>query len=342
MDYDPDNYHDDLINFPQHIERALAQMENFNFTFSPKSIITCGMGGSAIPGYLLRNYCFDKLSIPVDVANSYNLPAWANEDTLVFVTSYSGNTEEALSCLKQALERNLKIVLISSNGLIEKAAARYNLPFIKAPQNFQPRAATPFLFTYMLEVLRKSGLICPDYEEALRNLKKMKPEINTKARESAEKLAGKFIFIYVPSSLESVGRRMQAQDFNENAKTLAKFSVIPEANHNELTAWDKCPAFPLAVIFVNDPKASASIKERMEFTKKVVSRKAEILEIKARGKSLLSRLLTPIYEGDMISYHLSIIRKINPLPVDVVQELKKHLSEKTKFKEKIIKDLLKE
>jgi len=188
----------------------------------------------------------------------------------------------------------------------------------------------------LLEVLRKIGLIFPNYEEAMKELKK----VNTKkTQEVAGQLMFKYVYIYTPSHLEAVGRRLQAQDFNENAKTLAKYSVLPEANHNELTAFGECQKLPLATIFLWDNDMSHSLKERMKFSEKIAKDKGDVITIKARGKSLLSKMLTLIYQGDMISYHLCLLRHKNPLPVPLVEKMKRVLKKKTNFKEKLVKSL---
>ncbi|MBD3312015.1 hypothetical protein GF352_00990 [archaeon] len=334
--HDPADYHSALINFPAHVEQALELMKGFEFSFKPESIIVCGMGGSAIPGFLLKDYCRHKLDLFVEVANTYSVPEWVGKKTLAFVISYSGNTEEALSCLKELMNRDSRIVLISSGGLLEKAARKYGFPFIKAPAEFQPRAATPYLFTFLLEVLRKIGLLFPNYEEAVRELRKTDLK---KLRKTAERLLGKYLYIFTPSYLESVGRRYQSQAFNENAKTLSKYSVLPEANHNELTAWGESQELPLAAIFLWDDDMSDVMKERFKFTMNVCKAKGEVFNFKSRGKTLLSKMLTLIYQGDMLSYYLSLLRGKNPLPVPVVESLKKRLAKKTGFKKKLVKSL---
>ena len=264
-----------------------------------------------------------KIKIPIHVENSYNLPAWVDKNTLVFVISYSGNTEETLSCLKQAISKGLKTIAISSDGKLEEIAKP---PFIKAPSNFQPRAATPYLFIYLLEVCKKIGLCSPDYEDLLDSLKKLNLKIESKniAKEIAKGIKGKFIFIHVPRHLEAAGRRWQAQCLNENAKVLAKFSVIPESNHNELTAWGECDDLPLASVFLWDDEMDEKIKARMKFTMDICKEKGDVFVVKVSG-TLLSKLMSLVYIGDMVGYYLSLLRHKDPLPVPLVKELKKYL-----------------
>ena len=70
-----------------------------------KNIILTGLGGSAIGGDLLQNYLRTELKYPYTVNRNYELPPYANENTLVIASSYSGNTEETISALNQAIKK---------------------------------------------------------------------------------------------------------------------------------------------------------------------------------------------------------------------------------------------
>ena len=53
------------------------------------------------------------------VWNNYGLPSWWGPDWLVIATSYSGNTEETLDGVRQALEAGGIVVGICSGGELE-------------------------------------------------------------------------------------------------------------------------------------------------------------------------------------------------------------------------------
>ena len=73
-------------------------------------IAVCGMGGSGISGYILRDLYDDK---PVFVFQGYELPKFVDKKTLVFCISYSGNTAETISMYNHAKKRGCKVVVIS-------------------------------------------------------------------------------------------------------------------------------------------------------------------------------------------------------------------------------------
>src|SRR5437660_5534301 len=75
-----------------------------------RNITVAGMGGSAIGGDLALALLTDELKIPAMVHRDYGLPAFVGRDSLVIVSSYSGNTEETLSGFEEARKRGAKIL----------------------------------------------------------------------------------------------------------------------------------------------------------------------------------------------------------------------------------------
>ena len=122
--YDPENQFNVLIDSYKQIEYAwenkfdLAQVSGNKFS----SIIVTGLGGSAISGDLIQNFLKDELNIPYSVNRNYSLPAFADENTLLIASSYSGNTEETISVLNEAIRRNCKIVAITTGGKVGQIA----------------------------------------------------------------------------------------------------------------------------------------------------------------------------------------------------------------------------
>jgi len=82
----------------------------------PNNIIVAGMGGSAIGGEMLKDWSRNKLIVPLEVCREYTLPEYADEKTLVLISSYSGDTEETLSAFLDALKRECMIFCVTSGG----------------------------------------------------------------------------------------------------------------------------------------------------------------------------------------------------------------------------------
>ncbi len=88
----------------------IAEKTSLNYP-KPANIIVAGMGGSAIGGELLKDLARDKAAMPIEVSRDYSLPAYANQKSLVLITSYSGETEESLSAFLDASKKALHDLL---------------------------------------------------------------------------------------------------------------------------------------------------------------------------------------------------------------------------------------
>ncbi len=102
-----------------------------------KNIVINGLGGSAIGGDLLRSYTQYEIKIPVTVNRNYSLPEFADQNTLVIIASYSGNTEETTSAYRQAIEKKCKIICVTSGGEVQKIASKNKHNCIIIPKGFQ-------------------------------------------------------------------------------------------------------------------------------------------------------------------------------------------------------------
>lgn len=95
-----------LRQFPkQFLEGAMIARK-----FSPKkkkysNLVVCGMGGSGIGGRVLKNLLKKEIKIPIEVTSDYELPEFVGSKTLAFTVSYSGNTEETVSCYREAKKK---------------------------------------------------------------------------------------------------------------------------------------------------------------------------------------------------------------------------------------------
>ncbi|MHA1303989.1 MAG: bifunctional phosphoglucose/phosphomannose isomerase, partial [Candidatus Heimdallarchaeaceae archaeon] len=136
----------------------------------PSTIVICGMGGSAIAGDYLKELVREELKIPIIVNRDYNLPQFVNENTLTICISYSGNTEETLSCFYDALLKKSMIIAISSGGLLEELSAGLKIPHIKIRAGQAPRTALPLTYISLLTILEKFTLI-PNLDEQVNEAK---------------------------------------------------------------------------------------------------------------------------------------------------------------------------
>jgi glucose/mannose-6-phosphate isomerase len=299
-----------------------------------------GMGGSAIGGALLQGLVSGQCEIPISVVRDYTLPAFVQgSDSLVVASSYSGNTEETLSCFRQARVRNARTLAITTGGKLAELARDAGAPVVQFDYESQPRAAIGYSLTLLLGVSHQLGLIrdyAADVTEAVQVMEAWQQEIDfgvPRARNSAKELAqeveGRLPVIYGAGFLAAVANRWKTQ-FNENAKHWAFFEVLPELNHNAVVGLGiphviRDSSVALMLRSAQDPQR---IEERWDVTRELLSREGvKVEEIHGRGESPLTQILSLIHFGDFVSFYVAMLNHVDPTPVESIAFLKRRLAE---------------
>jgi glucose/mannose-6-phosphate isomerase len=317
----------------------------------PKNIIIAGMGGSAIGGDLLHDWLQSRISAPVEVCRDYRLPAYANEETLVFVISYSGETEETLSALLDAAKRKCMIVTIASGGTLISFARRLHLPYITVRSGLQPRVAVPYLFFPIAVIMEKMGLvegIGREFEETIRVLKALAKENSFKVPQesnSAKKLAWELRLtipvVYGFRHYRGVAVRFKSE-LNENSKIPAKYESFPELNHNDVVGWEASEELTksFTVVLIRDKDEPLEIRNRIEATKKLVLPKVrKTLEVYAVGKSVLAKMFSVLFIGDLTSIYLAVLFGVDPSPVKIITSMKQEMQRNYNLAERLKKEV---
>lgn len=331
-----------ILNFYQQIEQALHLYQQADVrldTSRIRNIVYLGMGGSAIAGDLLYDVLFDELKVPLDVVRGYFAPAHCDENTLVIVSSYSGNTEETLSAVEFAAQKNPQVVAITSGGQLAEKAQKQGWPTIRIPEGYPPRQALGFLFFPLYHMLGHAGLLL-HYQQDLRSLiRYIKNESKRYEypKGSSHKLpldlAHTFqnkipLFYSTAPYLRTVSRRWQNQ-MQENAKSMAFSNVLPEMNHNEIVGWEQAADVikEFVVVFLENENPHPRIKKRIELTQQIIrDRGVQVVDIYSKGDSMLERVFSLILLGDWVSYYLALSYKKDPIKIANIDFLKKELA----------------
>lgn len=320
-----------LENFSEQLKEAVKIGERINLSKPKKplaNVLISGMGGSGIGGTIVSELVSTKSKIPVHVSKNYFLPEYVNENTLIIISSYSGNTEETIQSLEDALEKKAKIVCITSGGKILDLAIAKGLDHIVIPGGIPPRAGIGYSIVEMLYVLCELNIINNDFktdlDRAINLINSEKENIKKEADRITHILLGTIPVIYTPIRSEGVAVRFR-QDLNENSKMLAWHNTIPEMNHNEIVGWAK-KEDSLAVIFFRNQNDYSRIAKRIDLTKEVVLKYAtKVVEIYSKGDSAIERTIYHIHLADWISTLLAEDEHINADKIEVVEYLKSSL-----------------
>jgi glucose/mannose-6-phosphate isomerase len=303
-----------------------------------QQVLVAGMGGSAIGADLVKAYTAPLSSVSLEVHRDYGLPAWVDgPETLVIVSSHSGNTEETLSAMETALERGCSLLAISTGGKIEQLAKENNINLWVFQHKGQPRAAVGYSFCLLLNVFTRLGFISDPTEEihdAVEEMKKQRkllaadlPDFENPAKRQAGQLIDRWVSVFGADLLAPVARRWKGQ-ISEIAKAWGQYEDLPEADHNTLAGVVN-PEDVLSktmALFLQAESNHPRNQRRIELTKKNFMLEGIGTDlICAKGKTRLAQMFTLIQLGDYTTYYLAMAYNVDPTPVYSIENLKKEL-----------------
>lgn len=322
-----------VAKFTQHIQEGIDITSALDLPKikSFRNIIVSGLGGSGIGASIIGEMLQDELKVPYIVNKGYFLPRFADKNTLLIINSYSGNTEETVNVIQQAIEKRLAIICISSGGKIEEFSKIHKFPHIKLPSGLPPRASLGFSLVSILFILQSQKLISKkpltQLKKAAVFIDKQQKKIHKEAENLAKVLYDKIPVLYSGDMYESVLVRWR-QQINENAKQLCWHHVIPEMNHNELVGW-RTKDNQLAAVFLRNEDDFLRIQHRIEINKKTISNYTDhVLELYSHGKNKIEKMMYYINLGDWLTCYLAELRSFDPVEVKVIDELKSELSKR--------------
>jgi glucose/mannose-6-phosphate isomerase len=318
--------------FPNHLRAALeigraAQLHACNKTIH--NIVISGLGGSGIGGRIVGQLVAEKCSVPIVCTSDYVLPEFVDEHTLVIISSYSGDTEETVAAMQEAIAKKAEIVCVTSGGKIGAAAKEHGFNHIIIPGGQPPRAMFGYSSVQLFFVLRHYGFIDGTFEQEVENsivlIEHNIDDIRSASKNIAELVVHRIPILYSEAMYEGVAIRWR-QQINENSKMLCWHHVFPEMNHNELVGWTGGDN-RVAVIVIRNEDDHKRSQLRMDLCKKLMSEKCDtIVEAWSKGNSRIERTMYLIHLGDWISIDLAELRNEDAVAIPAILFLKSELS----------------
>lgn len=315
----------DIVN-PDHDGREIMQ------------IVVAGMGGSALAALQAKAWLSGELTVPFEIVRTYTLPAYVGPGTLVIASSHSGNTEETLSCLKDAQARGAQVAIVTSGGKLEAEATTQNIAYIKIPADIQPRMTVLYNLRALTALLSHFGLLREErYQEIAGAAQWLKKETSewyrdvTVDKNLAKQLAllavGKTPVFYAGNLMAPVAYKWKIS-WNENAKNVAFWNELPEFNHNEFIGWSSHPVEkPFAIFDLVSSFEHQRILKRFEVSDKLLSgRRPKAHTVELKGDTPLQQMLWANVLADFTSIYVAILNGVDPTPVDLVERLKIELN----------------
>ncbi len=301
------------------------------------SVVVAGMGGSALAALLVKSWLKNRLSVPVEIIRTYNLPHYVNENTLVIVSSYSGNTEETLSCLSEAKQRGAQVATIAAGGRLIELSDQSQVSYVRLPQDLQPRMAVIYNLRALIALLAHfeitdSGVL----EEITATAEWLKAESSqwisgvgtheNYAKQLALLAVGKTPVFYAGSVMAPVAYKWKIS-WNENAKNVAFWNELPEFNHNEFIGWTSHPIEkPFAVFDLVSNFEHSQIAKRFEVSDRLLSgQRPKSTVINLAGDTVIAQMLWGSILADFVSIYVAILNGVDPTPVPLIEKLKLEL-----------------
>lgn len=305
---------------------------------TPAGVCVCGMGGSAIGGDLARSYWEYESPVPMIVVRADRLPEYVNRFWMVIVSSYSGNTAEALAAAEDARRRGSNILALTAGGMLAEQARAACWPLITVPGGLMPRAALGYSFGPVMLALMRWGIV-PDRERELRGVAEALARIRVSyglsapgavnpAKQAAAALAHRAVCVYGTTGYTDVAAVRLKSQFCENGKAVAFANALPELNHNEIVGLD-AQADPerTAVVILRSGEEPPVAARRLKWLEnRVAARGIPVVTISGTVTDRLAHLLSLVQIGDYISYYLAIAGGYDPTPIPVIEALKRELA----------------
>ncbi len=298
------------------------------------NIVCCGMGASIYGALVTRALVGPEMKYPFELVSDYHLPKYVNEKTLVILTSYSGTTEEVLSCAKEAKEKNAKMLVLTKGGDLAEFAKTNNIPAYifdaKLNPAGVPRLGNGYSVLGLLGLLFKAGIVDIDevkLKAALENIINNKTTIKKQALDTVKQFENKIPIVIAAEHLAGNAQILRNQ-FNETSKTFSALYLVPDLNHHLMEGLQFPSESNLIFILLNSANYSDKIKKRMVLTKTVIEQnKREVFEYEANGANVYEDFLNVMVFGSYLTLYLGLIYGQNPAVnpwVDYFkQELKK-------------------
>jgi glucose/mannose-6-phosphate isomerase len=304
------------------------------------NIVHSGMGGSAL--WAILSTSWPAYRVPFEVIRGYDIPAYVGEQTLFIASSYSGNTEETLSSLEQAIAKGAQIVIMTSGGKLAEIAGQAGYPLIMLPKIDKPRYGALYGLKGLVTLCERAGVLArPDaVQEMVASADFLKQEIaawaptiateKNQAKQLALEMIGKAPVMYAGPLLSPAAHKWKIS-FNENAKNVAWEYPFPEFNHNEFTGWtDRPESKPYAVVYLQSSFDNDRIKKRFDLSDKLLSgRWPSPIRVEAHGETPLQQLLWSVALGDFVSLYTALLNNVSPIDIgdkDIIERFKKELN----------------
>jgi glucose/mannose-6-phosphate isomerase len=335
---------DSIRKIPDQIEQAWNEVKEKEIPkkcFMAKNVVIAGMGGSALGGRIIDSLIPERARTPIEVFTEFHIPKYVNENTLVIISSYSGNTEETISDFYDALNKKAQIYGITTGGKLKELFIQNNIPSYifedKENPSGQPRFGLGYSVASILALLSHCEFIFTLDEEmdvVVAEIKKFSKDLdvdvpnNTNiAKSMAEKIKGTIPILVASEHLLGSSHSFK-NILNETAKSFSSLFDIPELNHHlmEGLKYPEKGRQLLKFLFIESELYNERVKKRYPITQEVLEKNdVNYFIYKARLKTKLMQAFEIMMLGSYTAFYLALLYGTDPKSIPWVDYFKERL-----------------
>lgn len=324
--------YESVLQFPKQCHQVIWEMNQLDlphqFTLA-NNIVISGMGGSALGGRVIASLERQVIRVPVVVSTEYHLPNFVNHNSLVIISSYSGNTEETISSLAEARARNAHVFILCTGGKLAQIAQEQNIPHYvfdpKYNHSGQPRMGLGYNILAISTLLARCQLIHPlDKLTDLQAYLESRHQDLSQFTSLVDEIKGKIPILVSSEHLKGSAHCVKNM-LNETSKNFSASFDIPELNHHlmEGLTFPKSNPDNLHFVFISSRHYHPEVLRRYPITKDVVTRQhISFSEINLAAPTRFFEVMELIQLGGFISFYLSQANGVDPGPIPWVTYFK--------------------
>lgn len=283
------------------------------------NIVCCGMGASIYGALVTKAIVGNDIKYPFEFVTDYHLPKYVSNRTLVILTSYSGTTEEVLSCAQEAKEKNTKILILTKGGNLAEFAKANNIPAYifdgKLNPAGIPRLGIGYSVLGLLGLLYNAGIIKVEealLKQAFQSAINDSGIIKGEAMKNAGLLKAKIPIVLAAEHLSGNAQILRNQ-LNETSKTFSAYYLVPDLNHHLMEGLQFPSKNNLYFVLLNSDNYSDKIKKRMSLTKNVIMKNLHsVHEFNPKCSNKYGDFLNTMIWGSYLTFYLALIHDQNP------------------------------
>ncbi len=319
-----------LHEIPEHCETALAIGRNFpveRLALKPNVLLFVGVGDSGFAADVAAELLVDDVEVPVVTVHSATMPACVNEQSVVFIIDYFGNTPTVLRAFKAAQECGANVICVTSGGKLRERAAGY-ARVLSIPAGQPSRFGLVYMALAPVAAVQATGLTTTVEQKvsaaillaknAREFLRFEAPTTRNQAKQVAEMLFGKIPVVIGGSDYRALVSRRWVNQIAANAKQFALSCTLNDLADGQVCAWEQLGSSscePGFVYLVDELDWTTENEIIRQASSEALSSFMHI-DLQMKGANKIEKLFYGLYLGDYVSYYLALMREVDPYKTD--------------------------